>query len=244
MKNAITLLYRYNSISISLLQRACRIGYSHACAILALLDGAGLITFNGHYYPPVKDEAEAWIWYEANRAAIEDALAEYADDTPIKVLFLDIDGVLNSVKYDRERRETDGNVDVSRLPILRRIVEETGARIVLSTTWRRHWDRDEAKCDGIGRQLADLFAEYGLDIYDKTPWHPDGDRAEEIMRWLDTGDRYVTAFAILDDIRFGWGELEEFLVRTDERIGYGLEESHADRVIRILNGEITDTEKL
>lgn len=244
MKDALALLYRYNSISATLLQRAFRIGYSHACAILSLLDQAGLIAFNGHCYPPVKAEAEAWEWYEANQAAIEDALAEYAEDTPIKVLFLDIDGVLNSVKYDRERRATDGNIDKSRLRLVRRIVEETGARIVLSTTWRRHWERDAAQCDTVGLGLIADFASCGLAIYDKTPWLPTGDRAEEITQWLDTADRYVTDFAILDDIRFGWGELADFLVLTDERVGYGLEEEHAERVIRILNGGEERTENL
>jgi len=59
----------------------------------------------------------------------------------MKVIFLDFDGVLNSVKYDRKR---DWNkltfIDESRLPLLKQIVDSTGAVIVLSTTWRNHWE--------------------------------------------------------------------------------------------------------
>ena len=67
-----------------------------------------------------------------------------------KVIFLDIDGVLNSVKYDRERRLQDGNIDESRLLLLRAIVDVTGADIVLSASWRKHWHTDGKKADAIG----------------------------------------------------------------------------------------------
>ena len=58
----------------------------------------------------------------------------------MKVIFLDIDGVLNSIKFDRLRMR-DGRsdfIDESRLPLLKQIVDSTNAVIVLSTTWRVH----------------------------------------------------------------------------------------------------------
>mgnify|MGYP003308514771 CR=1 FL=1 len=48
----------------------------------------------------------------------------------MKVIFLDIDGVLNSVRYDRERTPEQGNVDETRLPLLKRIVDAAQAQIV------------------------------------------------------------------------------------------------------------------
>ena len=51
----------------------------------------------------------------------------------MKVIFLDIDGVLNSSAYDRKRDwDKLTNIDESRLPLVKRIVDETGAKIVLS----------------------------------------------------------------------------------------------------------------
>lgn len=69
----------------------------------------------------------------------------------MKVIFLDIDGVLNSRKYDSVRNwneQTD--IDVSRLPLLGEIVAATGAEIVLSSTWRVHWEKEESLCDEDG----------------------------------------------------------------------------------------------
>ena len=154
----------------------------------------------------------------------------------IKVIFLDIDGVLNSLVYDRERKENDGNIDETRLPLIKRIVDETQAKIVLSSSWRTHWNQNPLLCDSVGKDMAALFAVYQLEIDDKTPVLPSNDRAEEIRMWLNQNPA-VTHLVILDDNRFGWGELQEYLVSTSYRIGRGLEEKHLLEVIRLLNGE-------
>ncbi len=149
----------------------------------------------------------------------------------LKVIFLDIDGVLNSVAYDRVRTSTESNIDVSRLPLLKRIVDTTGAQIVLSSTWREHWEQAEAFCDDIGRELQATFQKAGLSILDKTPVMDS--RQREIMAWIEAHPQLQT-FAILDDVFGGWGELEAHLVRTNSRIGRGLEERHVDAAIEIL----------
>lgn len=146
----------------------------------------------------------------------------------MRVVFLDIDGVLNSVLYDRNRTQEDGNIDVSRLPLLRRILQETGAQVVLSSSWRKHWDREPSLCDGIGRELERTFQGAGIPLFDKTPVA--GSRAEEISLWLKAHPQ-VTQYVILDDAFGGWGELAEHVVKTDSRIGRGLEERHAEEAI-------------
>ena len=154
----------------------------------------------------------------------------------MKVIFLDIDGVLNSRRYDRERAVGDGsNIDVSRLPLLREIVERTGARIVLSSTWRRHWNPDPSLCDPIGKDLTELFARFGLCVFDKTPIISESDRDEEVRAWLATHAGEVEAFVILDDILGGWGDLSDHLVRTSPMIGRGLETEHVEQAIQRLN---------
>lgn len=153
----------------------------------------------------------------------------------MKIIFLDIDGVLNSVQYDRLRTREQGNVDETRLPLLKDIVDETNALIVLSSSWRKHWEKDSQLCDNIGKDLNSVFAKYHLSIYDKTPCLASNDRAEEICMWLSMHSE-TTAFVILDDIAFGWGDdLQEHLVKTNCRIGRGLEEQHVKRAIELLN---------
>ena len=152
----------------------------------------------------------------------------------MKILFLDIDGVLNSWRYDQERISLQDNIDETRLPLLSRIVSSTNAKIVLTSSWRKHWERDSRKADSIGQHLNQLFGEYGLAIFDKTLESSDNNRTDEIRNWL--ANNSVEQFVIIDDITFGWDELESHLVRTNYRIGRGLHDSHVSQAISILNG--------
>lgn len=153
----------------------------------------------------------------------------------MKVIFLDIDGVLNSNRYDRERTPDDkNNIDVSRLPLLQEIVWKTGAQIVLSSTWRKHWNAQLSLCDEIGKGMVEIFAQYDLSIFDKTPEISHRDRDKEVRAWLSAHDGKVEAFVIIDDILAGWGNLSDRLVRTSPQIGRGLEREHVERAIRLL----------
>ena len=135
----------------------------------------------------------------------------------MRVLFLDFDGVLNSDKYNSERDwRTQGNIDETRLPLLRRIIDETGAVIVLSTSWREHWDPDLARCAPGWRPTGELLARYGMKILDRTPKYGGGyDRDLEVRAWLAAHEDEVESFVILDDLRFGWGDLEERLPKPE-----------------------------
>ena len=152
----------------------------------------------------------------------------------MKIIFLDIDGVLNSVRYDRQRTIDQGNIDETRLQLIKKLVDSTEARIVLSSSWRKHWEKDISKCDAIGRDINEVFAKYQLAIYDKTECLPSNDRAEEIRKWLNRQGN-IEAFVIFDDIAFGWGNnLQEHLIKTNPRIGFGLEEKHIQKAIELL----------
>lgn len=153
------------------------------------------------------------------------------------IVFLDIDGVLNSVRYDRERTAGEGNIDESRMPLLQALLAACPARIVLSSSWRKHWGPTPCECDGIGEELNLLFAKYGLKIFDKTPVLETHGRAREIGAWLLAHAAEVDRFVILDDEFGGWGELSERLVRTNPRIGRGLEERHVQEAILLLTRE-------
>ena len=155
----------------------------------------------------------------------------------MNVIFLDIDGVLNSWQYDHLYRTViDGNIDETRLVLLKYLVEKSNAKIILSSSWRKQWNKDTSLCDSIGIELENIFSKYQLSIFDKTPELPNNNRAEEIKMWLNQ-NKAVTHFVIIDDMRFGWSELQAYLVNTNYRIGRGLEEKHINEAIRILNEE-------
>ena len=103
----------------------------------------------------------------------------------MKVVFLDIDGVLNSVAFDRERTNGQGNIDKTRLPLLKQILDETGALIVLSSSWRKHWVKDAYLCDHLGEEMNNLYPIHGKRYDDnrkRSSWriHKITDAAREI----------------------------------------------------------------
>lgn len=55
-----------------------------------------------------------------------------------KIIFLDIDGVLNSADHLDHTKHCNGYSDISpkKVKLLKKIVDRTGAEIVLSSTWR------------------------------------------------------------------------------------------------------------
>ncbi len=154
----------------------------------------------------------------------------------MKVIFLDIDGVLNSRAYDRKRdwnNQTD--IDETRLPFLKEIVNATGAEIILSSTWREHWDKASEKCGEDGVYLNEIFAKHGLEIHGKTPDLGTGfDRPDEIKAWLNSAKENIESFVIIDDYRYAWGDISDNLVRTNPNSGLGLEAEHLQKAIEIL----------
>ncbi|MBO6264160.1 MAG: hypothetical protein J6N93_07865 [Clostridia bacterium] len=154
-----------------------------------------------------------------------------------KVIFLDLDGVLNSRAYDRIRDLTKQSyIDETRLPLLKRIIDETGAEIVFSSTWRKHWDKDEEKCDEDGKYINDCFAKFGLKISDKTFTINNSKKNDDIAYYLETYFGDIYNYVILDDDNFDWTEkMRRHFVKTNAMIGRGLNEEHVVKAIEILN---------
>ena len=162
-----------------------------------------------------------------------------------KIVFLDFDGVLNSVRFDATPEAKASFIDKTRLPLLKRLLDETGAAIVLSTTWRSHWSKNEDERDKVGEQIDEIFAEYGMQIYDKTPEIDAACRGKEVHAWL-LAHPEAEDFVILDDTVWGWcftweenGERKDIsftdhLVKTSALIKRGLESEHIDRAIALL----------
>ncbi len=153
----------------------------------------------------------------------------------MKIVFVDIDGVLNSHIYYMHKSEQEGNIDKTRLILLKELVDKTGAEIVLSSSWRTNWEKDPERCNPAGKEINDAFNGAGLFIYDKTPEF-DGytERANEVKAWLSEHPD-VESFVILDDDGFGWGDLSDNFIKTSAFMGLGLSEEHIRKAEIILN---------
>lgn len=161
----------------------------------------------------------------------------------MKIIFLDVDGVLNT--YYTEAKTSNGAtfVDDRKVHILKDIIDKTGAKIVLSSTWRIGWKHLElsmkdtwAAKDFI--ELRDKLREFEIDLYDKTPILDKfmRCRGEEIKMYLNNSKDDIEGYVIIDDLGGKWlRPCSSHLLQTSEY--KGLQEKHVKVVERILNME-------
>jgi hypothetical protein len=145
----------------------------------------------------------------------------------VKIVFLDIDGVLVNGRSMFVRKGNFPTGDPPCVKALNAITEATGAAIVITSTWR---------LESSLAELRAMLKEWGVtgDILDVTPTMLERERADEIRAWLQK-HREASAFVVIDDQAIGYG-FEAHLVRTDEKGGLcGVD---AERAIEILKREV------
>ena len=124
------------------------------------------------------------------------------------------DGVVNC--YDTKERAPSKVVGVEQrlIALIKQIVDATGAKLVLSSTWRKDWAFD--LLDSIDwRYLRDEFAKQDLYFMDYTPSRRDSHRGEEIKEWLESTGYDVESYVIIDDEMFDiWDLHEGHMVQT------------------------------
>lgn len=169
-----------------------------------------------------------------------------------KVVFLDIDGVLNTKWwYTQMDRNTPKDkygyaFDPNAVANLKKIIDETGADIVISSSW---------KSFGIS-ELEDMWQDRGLPgkligitpntVSDEMLLNADLDNMElfsirgtEIKEWLTKHGKHVSHYAIIDDMDNMLTEQRLHFVKTDPEIGITVED--AEKAIMILNQQQTES---
>lgn len=187
---------------------------------------------------------------------------------PVRLLFLDIDGVLNSTEYMKATHKGYGRVPsreekrlitkalehwdderkVKELPTIRRmiqndirqldraaierlneIIRQTGAKVVVSSTWRM-WYRTP------GLQL--ILSAYGFqgEVIGRTWLSPSRYRAREILKYLDECELPVESYVALDDDSADMVEVKDRLVKTSCMTG--LLDEHIAPAVEILRRPI------
>lgn len=137
----------------------------------------------------------------------------------MKVIFLDIDGVVNC--WDTKERAPSKVIGVEQRLIshIKEIVDATGAKLVLSSTWRKDWAFD--LLDGVDwHYLRDEFAKQDLYFMDYTPSRRDSHRGEEIKEWLESTEYDIESYVVIDDEMFDiWDLHEGHMVQTSYSTG-------------------------
>lgn len=145
----------------------------------------------------------------------------------MKVIFLDFDGVLNTNRYFIDSNSKPNFfLEDEKVVLLKKIIDATDAKIVLSTSWREVWDLDLP----ITVKMKEYFNSYNIKIYDKTN-SIEYNRVLEIKDWLTRHE--VSSYCILDDITGPWFDLENNVVITNINHN-GLTEDNVKEAIEIL----------
>lgn len=156
----------------------------------------------------------------------------------MKVIFLDIDGVLNCVDTTVKCKAFVG-IDEKYVARLKRIVEATGAQIVLSSSWKHDWEpvNKEAQNE-FGAYIDRVLKKYSLVAIDKTYESDSERRGEGIIQWVGTHE--VDSFIILDNEWFDFKELglQSRVIKTEFYDEHGgLTNDHVALAIELLNCE-------
>ncbi len=149
----------------------------------------------------------------------------------MKVIFLDVDGVLNSDKFF-DNNIDNSYIDEKTVRLVKKAVEETGAKVVVSSSFR--YKRSFGK-------VQEILLRNGI-IFDKTPFL-DNERGKEIKQWIAENSEElndgleIEDYVVLDDDIFDDfdEEILSHLIKMEENevrgFGKGLQEKDVDKII-------------
>lgn len=152
-----------------------------------------------------------------------------------RIIFLDIDGVLNSAQFLAGSTSGEGvvivngafdataHIDPQRVARLNRLIEATDAEVVLSSSWRKLFGLERTqsslKARGFAHQITDVTARLAGEARRV--------EIESYLAALDTRPQFV----ILDDDA---GEIGTGFGRNFVHVPDGLEDEHVERARRAL----------
>lgn len=152
------------------------------------------------------------------------------------VIFLDIDGVLNSNFWnDSHQKEiSDGKlIDIEKIRLLAKLVKNTNAKIILHSGWKFWFDSNLQPTRKESENLSRLLQQEGLIIDGMTPDFSTEEirkskkfslvKASEILVWL-TKHKEIDNWLVIDDLDLHNPEIESHQIKTDSSIGLTIED--------------------
>ncbi|APD06606.1 hypothetical protein UJ101_01077 [Flavobacteriaceae bacterium UJ101] len=166
----------------------------------------------------------------------------------MKVIFLDIDGVLNNLNWFKSEKyrefeigDSRANFDPTAIELLNKLIQKTDAHIVISSAWRTLYSI---------KDLEALFIQVGFKgkIIGKTDALQDpssnnpAPRGYEILQWVknyQSKRKKPLQYVILDDYNDFLESQKRHTFITDPKIG--LTSWLTDQMINFLNNITNDT---
>ncbi len=161
------------------------------------------------------------------------------------ILFLDIDGVLNSILWnDSHQKEIcDGTlIDEDKIKLLASLVKETDSEIILHSGWRSWFDTTLNPLCTEADKLIALLEKENLHISGMTPDLTTEKirktkkfslvKADEILLWLNLHNSCITNWVVLDDLDLHNKQIKRHQVKPDPTIG--LTPENVKQAVKIL----------
>ena len=148
----------------------------------------------------------------------------------MKVIFLDFDWVITTL-------ESRWNIDSEKCKLVKRICDETGAKIVISSSWRK------SNLEYTMKQFSKesfLLYDYVVDVTKRLSISGSASitipRGVEILEYIESHDS-ITNYVILDDDMLLWHRNQYDHPSTYE----GINEKNVEQAIKILNMNVKFT---
>ena len=170
-----------------------------------------------------------------------------------RVLFLDIDGVLNSELWNNshQREISDGTlIDEEKINMLAYLIKRTDAQIILHSGWRIWFDNEMKPSRMEAKRLIKLLEKHGVELKGLTPDLTTEEirkskkfslvKADEILAYLKSHNN-VTEWVVLDDLDLHNVIIEQHQVKPDQATGLTREDIEKAEKILLGRSDIKDT---
>lgn len=161
---------------------------------------------------------------------------------PMRILFLDIDGVLVLDAHKSKEQGPHGHDPFFKpsIDVLNNIISTTNCEIVISSGWRRFFDFEQIheifQWNGVHKTPIGFTQDYEIDD-NKLPRGKEIEmlRCREVLSWLRAHDANGRlSWCAVDDMDLSFG-LDKFVQCPDNKFGLSYR-GVGDKVISILNG--------
>lgn len=154
----------------------------------------------------------------------------------MKILFLDIDGVLN--QHIKHHDNEYNGVNSDSMFNLNRIIKTTGCKLVISSAWRYMTKENHMTLKGFEWMLRthglickdmDDYQIVGITAWDESHFKT---RERQITQWITMSNYNIRKWCAIDDLQLALPVTN--FVQTNGSVG--LHFNDVERVIGILNG--------
>ena len=157
----------------------------------------------------------------------------------MKLIFLDVDGVLNYRGSTSRSPSGCLGIDSDKVKLLRQIIDQTGAIVILTSTWKTDWF-PSAFIEDLprdGQYLERSLAKHRVFIRAKTDDTSWEERGAGILSYIKNCGEKVDSFVILDDESFDFNTVGISNRHVKTSFENGLLETDIEKAVKILNTE-------